>query len=329
MSELIEDNPRAEGPGSTLLSSAPVECPPFLLEKASECQPMTMAVANATTPLVLESARDAHELGLIEPVLVGRFNDVRDAAELIDWDVSDVPIEFAGDEEHAVAVSVALAASGDVNGLMKGNVHTDVLMRAAVNRHSGLRTDRLMSHVFHMTVPDSDRALCITDAVLNVLPTAKQKAEIARNAVSLLLAIGYEKPKVALLSASETASSAMPSSLDAAELAQQADQGSFPNATVEGPMAFDLAVSEEAARIKEFSSVVAGNADILLVPNIETGNALFKMMVHFMSAAAAGIVLGAKVPIVLTSRADPVAARLASLALACIYADDLSRRGDR
>ena len=186
-----------------------------------------------------------------------------------------------------------------------------------------------MSHVFHMTVPGSDRALCITDAVLNVLPTAKQKAEIARNAVSLVLAIGYEKPKVALLSASETASSAMPSSLDAAELAQQADQGSFPNATVEGPMAFDLAVSEEAARIKEFSSVVAGNADILLVPNIETGNALFKMMVHFMSAAAAGIVLGAKVPIVLTSRADPVAARLASLALACIYADDLSRRGDR
>lgn len=305
----------------SMLSTIPVECPPSLLQQAQKGPPMAVAVANASTPLALESVRDAHQHGLIEPVLVGDHGEIQAAADQIEWDICDVRIESTSGEEQIANVSAKLAAQKEVNAIMKGDIHTDVLMRAVVNRDSGLRTDRLMSHVFQMTIPGSEKALFITDAVLNVMPTLKQKEQIARNAVSLLLALGYEKPKMAALSATETASTAMPSSVDAAELARLAREGGFPDALLEGPMAFDLAVSNKAAKIKRFDSAVAGQADILLVPNIETGNALFKMMVHFMSASAAGIVLGAKVPIILTSRADPTPARLASIALTNIFAN--------
>jgi len=309
----------------SMLSSKPVECPPSLLGRAKRGKAMTVAVANPSTPLAMESVRDAHQHGLIEPVLVGSPGEISSAADLLHWDISDLRIEPASGEENIATVSATLAANQDVSAIMKGDIHTDVLMRAVIHRDSGLRTEQLMSHVFQMTIPGSEQALFITDAVLNVFPTLEQKEQIAKNAVSLLLALGYEKPKLAILSATETASSAMPSSEDAAELVQRARHGAIPNALVDGPMAFDLAVSLEASKIKRFDSEVAGHADILLVPNIETGNALFKMMVYFMSASAAGIVLGAKVPIILTSRADPTPARLASIALANIFANNQIR----
>jgi phosphotransacetylase len=285
---------------------------------------MRVAVVNATTPLVLESVQLAYDEGLVEPVLIGSPRTMGEASEAIEWDISGFDNEFADDERQAADIAVALAANGEASGLMKGDVRTDVLMRAVLNRSTGLCAGQFLSHVFHMTVPGSDMALCISDAVLNVAPTLDQKARILRNAISLLSSLGNAAAKVAILSASESESAAMPSTVDAAELARMAEQGAFPGAIVDGPLAFDLAVSAKAAKTKGFESTVAGDADLLLVPNIETGNALFKMMVHFMSAAAAGIVLGAKVPIVLTSRADPVAARLASVALASIYSS--SRR---
>lgn len=323
MPKAIDEASRVEKIGQTLLSDIPVECPASLLNRAAQCATMRVAVVNATTPLALESVREAYERGLIEPILIGASKDVQAAADEIDWDIASFRLECASGEQQAATVAVELAANSEVNAIMKGKIATDVLMRAAIDRHAGLRTDKLMSHVFHMTVPGNDKALFITDAVLNILPTVKQKAQIVKNVMSLLLAIGYSKPKVALLSASETESAAMPSTVDAAELVRQATNGDFPGATIDGPLAFDLAVSKKAAAIKGFESAVAGNADVVVVPNIETGNALFKMMVHFMSAAAAGIVLGAKVPIILTSRSDPTAARLASIALATIYADTI------
>ncbi len=302
-----------------MLSAVPVECPPALLTRARQYAPLGVAIANATTPLAIQSAHDAHRLGFVEPVFVGRPADIQRAADDIGWNIEEHRIEAASGEAQAAVVATKLAANGEVGAIMKGQMHTATLMRAVIDRDAGLRGGRLMSHVFHMTLPGNDKALCITDAVLNVLPSVPQKVQIAKNAVALLHALGYTMPKVAVLSATETPSTAMPSSVEAAEVERLAERGAIPNAIVEGPLAFDLAVSEEAARIKGVNSPVAGKADVLLVPNIETGNALFKMMVNFMSAAAAGIVLGAKVPIVLTSRSDPVAARLASLALAAIY----------
>ena len=207
---------------------------------------------------------------------------------------------------------------------MKGHLHTGTLMRAVLNREKGLRTEHCLSHVFHMTLPGGDMPLCITDAAINVLPNIEQKLHIARNAIELLHALGNSNPKVALLSGSEVVTPSMPSSVEAAEIAKRASSIGWDDAIVDGPLAFDLAVSPQAAAAKGITSPVAGEADVILVPNLETGNALFKLMVHFMSATAAGIVLGAKVPLVLTSRADPAAAGLASAALAAIVSQPMS-----
>ena len=302
-----------------MLSNVPVECPGALLAKAKRAGPIAVAIADAGSPLVMSSARLAWNEGILTPVFVGDAVAIRKTAAEIGWNIADFRSVTADGEAGAAATSVALARSREVDAIMKGDVHTDVLLRAVLNRDAGLRDGKFLSHVFHMTLPGSDNALCITDAVLNVLPSLEQKRGIARNAIALLHGIGYAEPRVAVLSATEASSAAMPSSLDAAALAGEAGEGAFAGAVVDGPLAFDLAVSREAARIKGVDRPVAGNTDVLLVPNIETGNALFKMMVHFMSAAAAGIVLGAKVPVLLTSRADPAAARLASVALAAAY----------
>ena len=302
-----------------MLSKVPVECPAFLLTKAKQAPPMIVAVANAGSELALSSAKIAYEEEILVPILVGEVSVIRDVSHKIGWDISRFHIESAMTESQAAETAVGLAKTGQADAIMKGDVHTDVLMRAVLNRDSGLRTGNLLSHVFHMTLPGSDQSLCITDAVLNVLPTLEQKLDIAKNAIALLHALGNLNPRIALLSASETQSATMPSTLDAAEIMRQVAKGELADAIVDGPLAFDLAVSVGAARIKGVTSPVAGQADVLLVPNIETGNALFKMMAHFMSAAAAGIVLGAKVPIMLTSRADPVAARLASAALTAVF----------
>ena len=306
-----------------MLSTAPIECPQFLLDKAKQLAAIPTAVVNAGATLALQSCRLAAEEGLIEPVLVGDPARIKVVAKEIAWDISAIRLVAADSEVSAAEIAVALARGGEVGSLMKGDIHTDDLLRAVLNEHTGLRTGTRLSHVFHMTVPGSDKAICITDAVINVAPSVAIKLDIARNATALLNALGNQQPNIAVLSATEVATDAMPSSIEAASVTREAESGAVPGAVVYGPLAFDNAVSIEAAKLKGVTSPVAGNADVLLVPNIETGNALFKQMVYYMSAAAAGVVLGAKVPIILTSRADPAAARLAGTALASIYASTL------
>jgi phosphate acetyltransferase len=305
---------------TSMLSSTPIECPQYLLDKARLLAPAPTAIVNAGAQLPMESAKEAFEKGLIEPVLVGDISIINAIAKTLAWDISELRVVAADGEVAAAQTSVALARGGEVSSLMKGNLHTDNLLRAVINRDTGLRTGTRLSHVFHMTLPGSDAAICITDAAINVLPPVGVKLDIARNVTALMHALGNKAPKIAVLSATELPTESVPSSMEAAEVVKEAQNGAIPGAIVDGPFAFDNAVSSEAAKIKGINSPVAGCADVLLVPNIEAGNVLFKQMVYFMSAAAAGIVMGAKVPIVLTSRADPVAARLASAALASIVA---------
>jgi phosphate acetyltransferase len=309
-----------------MLSARPVECPARLLEQAVGLRVMPTAIVNAGGHLPMESARLATEENLIDPVFVGQTHSIKQQAKNISWDISGFRIEDAADETAAANRAVELAAAGEVSCLMKGDVHTDTLLRAVLNRAAGLRTDASLTHIFHMTVPDSQQVLCITDAVVNVLPNIRVKMDIVRHAVQLMHAIGTAQPRIALLSATEQASSAMPSSVDAEEISNRAASGEIKGAHVDGPFAFDNAISPEAARLKGRTGKVAGRADVLVVPNIETGNALFKQMVYFMSAAAAGLVMGARVPIILNSRADPAPARLASVALAAIVANRKHRQ---
>jgi phosphotransacetylase len=304
-----------------MLSNLPRECPPALMERARRLPRVVTAVVNPVNEVSLASARMASDQGLIEPILIGDEAQIHAQAERLDWDLSGARLMQADDDLQAAQTAAMLAGRGEAAALMKGHLHTDVLLRAVLKREAGLRTQRRLSHVFHMSVPGSDQALCITDAVINVQPTLVDKIHIARNAIELMHALGFAKPRVAVLSGTEEVTQAMPSSVDAAELVKLAAIGAIRGAYVEGPLAFDNAVSLEAARIKGISGEVAGHADLLLVPNLEAGNFLFKQMVYFMGATAAGLVLGARVPIVLTSRADPLEARLASCALASIYID--------
>jgi len=306
-----------------MLSDVPFEVPPYLLEKTQNLETIRMAVAGADNLVAMESARQAADAGLIDPVLVGDAEEIRALAKAMDWNISRFQIVDASGEDKAPAAAVALARAGDVTALMKGHVHTDSLMKAVVSRDEGLRTGRRLSHVFHMTVPNSNRVLLITDGAVNVAPNVGTKLDIVNNAVQLSHALGTPMPHVALLSGTESVINSMPSSVEAAEVVKRANNGEVQGAHIDGPFAFDNAISPDAAKLKGIDSPVAGNADILVVPNIETGNGLFKMMVYFMSGLAAGIVMGAKVPIVLTSRADPPEARFAAAAIAAVAASKI------
>ncbi len=303
-----------------MLSTVPFEVPAHLMDKALGAPRLTMAVAGAGHPLAMESARRAAEADLAEPVLVGDADAIRAIARDMGWNIAGLRIVAAGDENKAAETAAMLAGGGEVESLMKGHVHTDTLMRAVLNRRAGLRTGRRISHIFHMTVPGRDRVMYITDGVINVRPGVDDKLDIVRNAVDVAHALGTAEPRVAVLSGAETVNASMPSSVEAAEVAKHANNGAVDGALVDGPLGFDNAVSPEAAAIKGVDSPVAGRADILVVPTLESGNFLYKQLVYFMSATAAGIVIGARVPIVLTSRADPPVARLASAALAAIVA---------
>lgn len=308
-----------------MLSDRPYECPAALLEQARALPPVATAIANAGAVLPLESARIAHEAGLIEPLLVGAPRAIAKAAERIGWNVSGVRIVAAEGEETAARVAAELCRDGAAGALMKGQLHTDAFMLGILRRDSGLRTARRLTHVFHMTVPGSGRTLLITDAAVNVSPDVNTRVQALKNAVDLAHSLGIAQPRVAILSATEEVTHKMPSSVEAADVAERARR-EVRDALIRGPLAFDNALSPAAAALKGIDDPVAGNADILVVPNIETGNALFKMMVYFMSACAAGVVLGAKVPAILTSRADPPEARLASAAIASILAHGGARR---
>ena len=306
----------------SMLSSIPFEIPAALQERCGQIDKIRMAVAGADNLIALKSAYQATKANLVDPVLIGNAHKIISLADTIDWNLSGVEIIDTEGEEKASTVAVELAKSSKVAALMKGYVHTDALMKAVLNRRNGLLIGQRLSHVFHMTVPNSERVLMITDGAINVAPNTTTKIDIINNAVQLSHALGNTMPRVAMLSGTETVIESMPSSVDAAEVVKLANNGAVTGAIVDGPFAFDNAVSSEAAKIKGITSPVAGKADILIVPNIETGNGLFKMMVYFMSGLAAGVVMGAKVPIVLTSRADPPEARFAATAIAVIAANE-------
>lgn len=308
-----------------MLSQLTPQCPPRLLRMAQALPAMATAVVNAGSELALQSARLAFEAGIIVPVLVGDEQAITAAAIAIDWPIDEFEIVASHGEEDAAAKAVQCVHQGTAQLLMKGNLHTDILIRALLDRQHGLRTGERLSHLFHMTVPNSDRELCITDAVVNVQPDTKTQLSILRGATTVMHALGNPKPNIALLSATEVPTAAMPSSLLAKELLASMSDEDRQAAQVFGPLAFDGAISPEAAKLKGIDHPVAGNADVLLVPNIETGNAIFKQLVYFSGATAAGVLMGAKVPVMLTSRADPPAARLASAALAVVYAHHLSQ----
>ncbi|MEX2450601.1 MAG: bifunctional enoyl-CoA hydratase/phosphate acetyltransferase [Rhodospirillales bacterium] len=303
-----------------MLSTVPFEIPRYLAEMAKDLPSLPMAVAGADNRVALESAKMVAESGLVAPILVGDPAEIRAIAQDIGWDLAGIRIVAADSEDAASEKAVALARGGEAALLMKGHVHTDSLMRAVINRDTGLRTGRRTSHVFHMTIPRSDKVLYITDAAINVAPDVGVKMDILQNAIDMVHALGLKQPHVAVLSGAEVVNTSMPSSVEADELVKRAAGSGITGAIIDGPLAFDNAVSLEAAQIKGIDSPVAGKADILLVPNLESGNFLFKQMVYFMSATAAGVVMGAKVPIVLTSRADPPEARFASAAVAVLVA---------
>ena len=296
--------------------------PPTHLERLMELvRPLgslRMAVVHPCDAVSLAAALDAHAAGLIEPVLIGPRERLQAVARQTGLAIGDLAIEDVADTHAAAARGVEFALEGRVDALMKGSLHTDELMSAVVG--SKLRAGRRMSHCFVMHTPAYPRPFIITDAAINIAPTLQDKMDIVRNAVDLAHAFGVARPRVAILAAVETVNPNMPATLDAAALCKMADRGQIDGAVLDGPLAFDNAVSAAAARIKGIVSDVAGAADILVVPNLESGNMLAKQLEFLGGAASAGIVLGARVPIVLTSRADPRESRIASCAVALVSA---------
>jgi phosphotransacetylase len=287
-----------------------------LMDMARSQPALKTAVVHPVDDASIRGAAEAHRLGLIEAVLVGPEAKIRRAAEAAGVDLTGMPI-VAVEHSHAAAdAAVALARDGKVEAIMKGALHTDELMAAVVRPDSGLRTARRISHVFAVDAPNYVRSLFITDAAINIYPTLMEKRDIVQNAVDLARAVGIVVPRVAILSAVETVSPDIRSTIDAAALCKMADRGQITGAKLDGPLAFDNAVSLDAARAKGIVSEVAGRADILLAPDMEAGNMIAKQLVYLADAEMAGVVLGARVPIMLTSRADGVTARLGSCALA-------------
>jgi phosphotransacetylase len=276
-----------------------------------------MVVAGAHEAAVLSSVQMGVEMGLLEPVLIGDQAKIKTLAEQIGWALPDLEFIDAAGEAALARALVDRVSKPDIAGVIKGQIHTDVFMAALLDKSAGLRTGRRFTHHFHMSRSDADGPLFISDAALNILPDLKTKKVILQNAVALAQATGIVRPKVAILSATETASEHMLSSLDALALAEWA-AGNIAEADVQGPLAFDNAISPVSAETKGITGPVAGRADTLIVPSIEAGNILFKALVYITGACPAGIVLGGRVPIVLNSRADDAQARLASMALSRI-----------
>jgi phosphate acetyltransferase len=297
-----------------------------LIARAQSQAPLKVAVAHPCDQVSLESVVKAAELRLVQPILVGPKDRIQEVAAKHGLDISGFEIVNAEYSEDSAAKAVELVREGKAEALMKGSLHTDELMGAVVKRDTGLRTARRISHCFVMDVPDHDQPLIITDAAVNIAPDLKGKVDITQNAIDLAHALGANEVRVAILSAMESVNPDVPSTLEAAALCKMADRGQITGAQVDGPLALDNAISLEAASIKKISSPVAGRANVLVVPDLEAGNMLAKSLSFLADADAAGIVLGAKVPIILTSRADEEEARLASCAVAQLLA--AARRSD-
>jgi phosphate acetyltransferase/phosphate butyryltransferase len=294
-----------------------------LISRATELPAVPTVVVHPCDQTSLEGALDAAEAGMIDPVLVGPEKRIRAVAEEHGLDVSPFDIVDAAHSHESAARGMELLREARGEVLMKGSLHTDELMGAVVRKDSGLRTERRISHVFAMDVATYPKPLFITDAAINIFPDLRTKQDIVQNAIDFLRALGNERPLVAILSAVETVNPAIPSTVEAAALCKMADRGQISGGLLDGPLALDNAISLEAARIKGIDSPVAGQADVLVVPDLEAGNMLAKNLSFLAGALAAGIVLGARVPIVLTSRADSVQTRMASCAVGTIYANAL------
>ena len=297
-----------------------------LVERAQKHDPLKVAVAHPCDQVSLESVAEAAKLKLIAPILVGPEQRIREVAAKHGVDISGFEIVDAKYSQDSAEKAVELVREGRAEALMKGSLHTDELMGAVVKRDTGLRTSRRISHCFVMDVPDHDQPLIITDAAVNIAPDLKCKVDITQNAIDLVRALGQKDVRVAILSAMESVNPDVPSTLEAAALCKMADRGQITGAQLDGPLALDNAISPEAAAIKKISSPVAGRANVLVVPDLEAGNMLAKSLSFLAGADAAGIVLGAKVPIILTSRADEETARLASCAVAQLLV--AARRAD-
>ena len=291
-----------------------------LLKRCANLEPVPTAVAHPCEASALAGAIEAGEKGLITPILVGPAAKIRQVATAAGLSLGSLRIVDTAYSHESAAKAVALVRSGEAELLMKGSLHTDELLGAVVARETGLRTGRRISHVFIMDVPTYHKVLIVTDAAINIAPALDDKVDICQNAIDLARALGLETPRVAILAAVETVNAKMPATIDAACLCKMADRGQITGALLDGPLAFDNAISAEAAKIKGITSQVAGNPDILLVPDLEAGNILAKQLSFLANADSAGLVLGARVPIILTSRADSVRSRIASCGVAVLAA---------
>jgi phosphate acetyltransferase len=289
----------------------------------ARCQPLAAvptAVAHPCEATALSGAVQAAKLGLIVPLLVGPAARILETAKSGAIDLGDLEIFDVPHSNASAAKAVELVREGRAEILMKGSLHTDELMSAVVTRDGGLRTGRRISHVFVMDVPTYHKVLIVTDGAINIAPTLEDKIDICQNAIDLAISLGVEKPKVAILAAVETVTSKMPATIDAASLCKMAERGQIKGGVLDGPLAFDNAISKEAAETKGIQSTVGGDPDILLAPDLEAGNILAKQLSFLANADSAGMVLGARVPIILTSRADSVRSRVASCAVAKLVA---------
>ena len=303
-----------------MLSDKSTVCPLNLLDIAHQKRGIKAAIVNAGKELPMLSVMDAVKEKLIVPVLIGDEGEIKKIAEELKFDISDYEIVHEPSENNTAKVAAKLAGDGDVKIIVKGHIHTDVLMKEVLLRKYNLIGKTRLSHIWHMTLDKEDDPLIITDGALNVNPNVKTKMHILKNVIDFCHRIKIARPKVSILSATEEVLDSMQSSVDAKEICRLASKENF-NADIFGPLAFDNSVSKKSATIKGIKNEVAGDADVLLVPNVEAGNALVKMMIYFMGACAAGVVVGGKVPVVITSRSDDATARLASIAAAVVALD--------
>ena len=304
----------------SFLSSRPITCPASLLKLAKTRPAPRVVIAQAGASLPMQAARQAVAEGIMTPVFVGDPKQIAKQAAALEWDISAYPQVAAKDESEAANKAAALCGAGEGDVLMKGHLHTDVFMKSILSRANGLRTEKRLVHLFHMSVPDADAPLILSDCAVNVAPDMATKKAALGYCVEMLQMVKAGHPKIAVLSATETPIASVPSSMTAEELMHWARQ-EYTDVDVVGPLALDLILSIKSAEIKGLSnSPVAGKANAVIVPDIVSGNVLFKSLVYLAGACAAGIVMGAKVPVLLTSRADPPQARLASVALAAIMA---------
>ena len=303
-----------------MLSDKEIVCPNNLLDVAHQKKGISAGIVNAGKSITMMSVMDAVNENLITPTFIGNKEEIEKCALELNFDISEFEILDEKNENKTAVIAAELASKEKIKIIVKGHIHTDVLMREVIKKKYNLITKTRLSHIWHMTLDKEDKPLIITDGALNVSPNVKTKMHILKNVINFCNRIGNERPKVSILSATEEVLDSVQSSLDAKEITELAKKENL-KADVFGPLAFDNSISKKSAEIKGIKNVVAGNSDVLLVPNVETGNALVKIMVYFMGACAAGVVVGGKVPVVITSRSDVATARLASIAAAVVALD--------